>query len=67
MRCKTIPRRRTRYTLVQAFTGGDAGVTRKLGEAYTNQPQAMVAQGLDPAMFGYIGKALAAAGLTLKR
>lgn len=55
------------YTLVQAFTGGDAAVTRKLGEAYTNQPQAMAAQGLDPAIFGYIGKALAAAGLSLKR
>jgi DNA-binding transcriptional MerR regulator len=55
------------YTLVQAFTGGDAGVARKLGDAYTNQPQAMTAQGLDAAMFAYIGKAMAAAGLSLKR
>jgi len=55
------------YMLVQAFTGGDAGITRKLGEAYSNQPQAMAAQGLDPTMFAYIGKAMAAAGLSLKR
>ena len=55
------------YTLVEAFTGGDAGITRKLGEAYAKQPQAMAAQGLDPTMFAYIGKAMAAAGLSLKR
>jgi len=55
------------YTLVQAFTGGDAGIAKKLGDAYANQPQAMAAQGLDPAMFVYIGKAMAAAGVSLKR
>jgi len=55
------------YTLVQAFTGGDAGITRKLGDAYASQPQAMAAQGLDPALFAYIGKAMAAAGLSLRR
>jgi MerR family transcriptional regulator, thiopeptide resistance regulator len=55
------------YMLVQAFTGGDAGVTRKLGEAYAKQPQAMAAQGLDPEIFAYIGKAMASVGLSLKR
>lgn len=51
------------HVLVQAFTGGDAGIARKLGEAYQHQPQAMAAQGMDPAMFRYIGEAMAAAGL----
>lgn len=53
------------YALVQAFTGGDADVTRKLGLAYQAQPQAMAAQGLDPALFAYVGAALRAAGLSL--
>jgi len=55
------------HALVQAFTGGDPGITRKLGDAYAKQPQAMAANGLDPEMFAYIGKAMAAAGLSLKR
>ena len=55
------------YALVQAFTGGDAGIARKLGDAYTGQPQAMAAHGLDPTMFAYVGKAMAAAGLSLTR
>lgn len=54
------------YALVQAFTGGDAEVTRKLGQAYQAQPQAMAAQGLDPALFAYVGAALRAAGLELR-
>jgi hypothetical protein len=44
------------YALVQAFTGGDAQVTRTLGEAYHAQPQVMAAQGLDPALFAYVGE-----------
>lgn len=55
------------HALVQAFTGGDPAITRKLGDAYAKQPQAMAANGLDPEMFAYIGKAMAAAGLSLKR
>lgn len=55
------------HALVQAFTGGDPGITRKLGDAYSKQPQAMAANGLDPEMFAYIGKAMAAAGLRLAR
>lgn len=53
------------YALVQVFSGGDAQVTRKLGEAWNAQPSAMAAQGLDPAMFAYIGEAMRAAGLSL--
>ena len=36
-------------------------------EAYIAQPDAMAAQGMDPAMFRYIGEAMAKAGLSLAR
>ena len=52
------------YALVQCFTGGDAEVARKLGDAWQAQPDAMAAHGLDPALFAYVGKAMAAAGLS---
>lgn len=53
------------YALVQTFTGGDAAVAQKLGQAWQSQPAAMAAQGLDPALFAYIGEAMQAAGLSL--
>lgn len=53
------------HALVNAFTGGDAGITRKLKEAYDREPQVMAAQGMDPAMFAYVREAMQAAGLKL--
>ena len=53
------------YALVQTATGGDPEVTRKLGQAYREQPGAMAAQGLDSALFAYVGAAMRAAGLSL--
>lgn len=54
------------HALVNAFTGGDANVTRKLKEAYGKEPQVMAAQGMDKAMFAYIREAMQAAGLPLR-
>ena len=54
------------HALVNAFTGGDANVTRKLKEAYAREPQVMAAQGMDGAMFAYIREAMQAAGLVLQ-
>jgi len=51
------------HALVQAATGGDATVGRKIASAWQAQPQAMAAMGMDAAMFGYIGQAMRAAGL----
>jgi MerR family transcriptional regulator, thiopeptide resistance regulator len=51
------------HALVQAFTGGNAGVARKVGDAYRADPSAMASQGLDPAMFAYVSQAMRAAGL----
>ena len=53
------------HALVQAATGGEPALTRKIGEAYQRQPEAMAAQGMDMAMFRYVGAAMAAAGLSL--
>lgn len=55
------------HALVTAATGNDAAINRKLSEAYIAQPDALAAQGMDPAMFRYIGEALAKAGLSLAR
>jgi DNA-binding transcriptional MerR regulator len=55
------------HALVTAATGNDAAINRKLSEAYIAQPDAMAAQGMDPAMFRYIGEAMAKAGLSLAR
>lgn len=54
------------HALVNAFTGGDANVTRKLKEAYDKEPRVMAAQGMDKAMFAYIRQAMQAAGLKLQ-
>ena len=52
------------HALVNAFTGGDNRIARKMRDAYHAEPQAMAGQGMDPAMFAYIGEAMRAAGLT---
>ncbi|WP_168149128.1 MerR family transcriptional regulator [Solimonas marina] len=53
------------HALVQAATGGDPEVNRKIGEAYRQQPEAMAAHGMDLDMFRYVGAAMARAGLSL--
>lgn len=53
------------YALVQAFTGGDANIGRKLKQAYDEEPQVLAAQGMDKAMFAYVREAMQAAGLQL--
>ncbi|HTD29009.1 MAG TPA: MerR family transcriptional regulator [Xanthomonadaceae bacterium] len=55
------------HALVTASTGGDPTVVKKLREVYMKQPEFMASQGLDPAMFGYMREAMAAAGLSLMR
>ncbi len=52
------------HALVQAATGGDADLNRKIGGAWLAQPEAMAAQGMDAAMFRYVGAAMAAQGLS---
>jgi MerR family transcriptional regulator, thiopeptide resistance regulator len=54
------------HALVNAFSGGDAGLVRKMKDACQKQPRAMATQGMEPAMFVYIGEVMQAAGLTLK-
>lgn len=54
------------YALIQAFTGGDANLGRKMGDAYDKEPQVMAAQGMDRAMFAYIREAMQAGGLSLQ-
>jgi hypothetical protein len=53
------------HGLVQAFTGGDPALGRRMKEAYGKEPQVMAAQGMDHAMFAYIREAMQAAGLEL--
>jgi DNA-binding transcriptional MerR regulator len=53
------------HALVRAFSGGNAGIERKVGQAYVAQPEAMAAQGMDFEMFRYVGEAMRAAGLEL--
>ena len=53
------------HGLVNAFTGGDANIARKLKDAYDGEPQIMAAQGMDKAMFAWIREAMLAAGLKL--
>ncbi|MEO8673724.1 MAG: MerR family transcriptional regulator [Tahibacter sp.] len=53
------------YALVQAATGNDPAINRKLSDAYLQQPQAMAMWGMDVEMFRYIGQAMAQAGLSL--
>lgn len=53
------------YASVQAFTGGDANIGRKMNEALDSEPQLMAAQGLSREMLAYVGAAMQAAGLKL--
>lgn len=52
------------HALVAAFSGGDAVLASKMRDAYQQEPQVMAAQGMDAAMFAFIGKAMRAAGLS---
>lgn len=54
------------HALVCAFSGGDATLASKMKTAYELEPGVMTAVGIDPAMFAYAGKAMRAAGLTLR-
>lgn len=54
------------HALIQAVTGGDATLGRRMGEAYMQEPEVMAAQGLDREMFVYIQQAMQAAGLKLQ-
>lgn len=54
------------HALVSAFSGGDAALAGKMREAYRSEPQAMAAQGMDVAMFAYVGDAMRAAGIGIK-
>lgn len=53
------------HALVNAFTGGDANIARRLKEAYGREPRVMAATGLDAGMFVYMREAMQAAGLKL--
>ena len=46
--------------LVQAFTGGDSGIETSLGNMHKAEPDMAAKQGLDPALFQYIGAAMVA-------
>lgn len=48
------------YELVLMFTGGDAGITRSLGNFYRGESQVAAQNGLDPELFAYVAKAQAA-------
>lgn len=50
------------HALVDAFSGGDATLSSKMKDAYEREPQVMQAQGMDEAMFAYVGKAMRAEG-----
>lgn len=52
------------HALVSGFSGGDAALAGRMREAYLSEPQVMTAQGMDVAMFTYIGAAMRAAGLS---
>lgn len=45
--------------LVKDFTGGDPGVEKALNATHQQEPEAAAKHGLDPALFAYIGKAMA--------
>lgn len=48
--------------LVQMFSGGDSGIERKLDDAYERTPEFGAQFGLDPALFKYVGEAMAHLG-----
>lgn len=43
--------------LVEQFTGGDPGIARSLGEMYRQEPEMGRANGLDPELMAYVGRA----------
>jgi len=45
-------------SLVQAFSGGDSQIESSLGRMYREEPDTASSQGLDPAIFQYIGAAM---------
>ncbi len=46
--------------LVAEFTGGDPGIERSAKTAYQDEPGMAAKNGLDPALFAFIGRAMAA-------
>lgn len=44
--------------LVQAFSGGDAGIEASLATMYRSEPDIATDQGLDPALFRFVGAAM---------
>jgi len=44
--------------LIQAFSGGDTGIEASLSKMYQAEPDAAAQQGMDPALFQYIGAAM---------
>ncbi len=46
--------------LIQAFSGGDSQIETSLAGMYQQEPDMAAQQGLDPALFQYIGKAMRA-------
>lgn len=52
------------HALVSGFSGGDAALAGRTREAYLSEPQVMAAQGMDVAMFVYVGVAMRATGLS---
>ncbi|QRN95101.1 MerR family transcriptional regulator [Archangium violaceum] len=47
--------------LVRAFTGGNPGIEKSLGTMYQQEPSAGARFGLDPRLFDYVNRAMAAA------
>jgi len=46
--------------LVEAFTGGDAGIAQSVKDLYRGEPGMSEKSGLDPSLFPYVSQALAA-------
>jgi hypothetical protein len=46
--------------LIQAFSGGNAGIEASLGGMYKAEPGMAAQQGMDPGLFQYIGAAMRA-------
>lgn len=44
--------------LIQAFSGGDSKIETSLADMYQSEPEVAAQQGLDPALFRYIGTAM---------
>jgi DNA-binding transcriptional MerR regulator len=47
--------------LLREFTGGNPGIQKGLNAMYSEEPEVRSRTGIDPAVMGYIGKAVAAA------